>query len=140
MQSKFFISSSNAAAVFFLCFCIPFSLMFYHCLSREYDYNLMLGRGFVSGNSVFFSVYTNGPESEAVISDSGSSDSKGFLKLAGFDNIPYLIVSNGVVYVSSGRCVLLPIISGRLSRGAVQTRGHHRKVFSDSVGMTEERG
>jgi len=142
MQSKFFISSSNAAAVFFLCFCIPFSLMFYHCLSREYDYNLMLGRGFVSGNSVFFSVYTNGPESEAVISDSGSSDSKGFLNNLqdSSDNIPYLIVSQlGVVRATfyQGDVMLPPIISGRLF-SSEESRSDKKlaiigRFYSDSV-------
>lgn len=71
MLRKMLFSKTNVFMIFVLYFCIPFSLMFYQCLTNETNYNLKLDRGLVSSSAVYFSFAKL--LSEGDISTDGSS-------------------------------------------------------------------
>lgn len=68
MVRKILFSKTNLFMVFLLCFCIPFSLMFYRCLIEESNYNLRIDRGFVSSSAVYFSFESTQPTEGGVSS------------------------------------------------------------------------
>ena len=94
MFRKVLLSKSNLFMVFMLCFCIPFSLMFYQCLTDETNYNLKIDRGFVSSKAIYFSLIERAAD-EGVTAAGESLSEKSVLQEAirVLDNDPYLFVS-----------------------------------------------
>lgn len=140
MNSKYFISFSTIASIFVLCFCIPFAISFYHSLSSEYNYNLMIGRGFVGNDAVYFSVEKDS-DAEDTSSASESSLSVPFAKHLpdSYGNNTFLVVSQlGVVRAAAfeGDVVLPPTLSGRFF--TAQESLQHRKLAVIGRSFTDD--
>lgn len=117
MKTKYLISIANIASIFILSFSIPFAISFYHSLSSEYNYNLMIGRGFVANDAVYYSVQKE-PDAEDNSSASGSSISDHFMEHLpyAYDMNDFLVVSQlGVIRAAAyqGDTFLPPTLSGR---------------------------
>lgn len=136
MNSKYFISFSTIASIFVLCFCIPFAISFYHSLSSEYNYNLMIGRGFVALDAVYYSVQKE-PDAAELSAASGSSTSEHFIKHLpdSYDMNDFLIVSQlGVIRAAAyqGDIFLPPILSGRFFTAQESLQSRKLAVIGDS--------
>ncbi len=117
MKKRNFAARSHIASSFLLLFCITFSLAFYNCLAKEYDYNLQIDRGFVNGGATYFSLVTDtDPETEVLGSASNEEDTSLQKTICFSENDSYLLASQlgttRAVYYQ-GDITMPPIVSGR---------------------------
>lgn len=133
MNRRNFVTRSNIASSFLLLFCITFSLTFYNCLTKEYDYNLQIDRGFVNGGATYFSLVTDAdPETEVSGSANNEEDNSlqnaiCFSKNDSFFLASQLGTTRAVYY--QGDVTIPPIVSGRFLTSAECLSDQKRAVI-----------
>lgn len=95
MKYGLFFNTKNFIWCLILMLALTFTPAFYSCLVNEYNYNLLIDRGFVSRNAIYFIFTSVLPDSESADSESGNclNDITSFSDDASF----FLATMNGII-------------------------------------------